>query len=78
MAATADQEGQAPLREPEGENVANDGVALVPAPLDPDGFNPDVKLPYGLLAEHVGRAMQDFLNFLGYINEELHTRGIDR
>jgi hypothetical protein len=37
-----------------------------------------VILPYGLLAEHVESAMQDFLNFLGYINEELQTRGIDR
>ncbi len=58
--------------------MADDGAALVPSPLDPDGFNPDVELPYGLLSEHVGRAMQDFLNFLGYINEELHTRSIDR
>ena len=38
--------------------MADDGDALVPVPLDPDGFNSDVKLPYGLLAEHVGRAMQ--------------------
>lgn len=58
--------------------MADDGDALVPVPLDPDGFNSDVKLPYGLLSEHVGRAMQDFLNFLGYINEELHSRDIAR
>jgi hypothetical protein len=70
MAAMADQAGLDPLteREPEGENVADDGAALVPIPLDPDGFNPDLELPYGLLAEHVEQAMQDFLDFLGYIN----------
>jgi len=53
-------------------------AALTPEPLDPDGFNPDVELPYGLTAEQVGLAMQDFLNFLRYINEELHTRDIAR
>jgi hypothetical protein len=80
MAATTDQAGRTYLteQEPEEQNAADDDAALVPAPLDPNGFNLDVRLPYGLLVEHVESAMQDFLNFLGYINEELHTRGIDR
>jgi hypothetical protein len=52
--------------------------ALIPDPVDPQAFNPDADLPYGLTIEHVRLAMQDFLDFLGFINAELHARGIER
>jgi hypothetical protein len=45
MAATADQAGRANLaeQEPEGQNAADDGAALVLALLDPDSFNLDAR-----------------------------------
>ncbi len=49
-----------------------------PEPVNSGGFNPDVELPYGLTTEHVRRAMEDFVNFLGFINEQLHSRGLER
>lgn len=53
-------------------------AALTPEPVDPEGFNPAIELPYGLTTEHVRLAMEDFSNFLRYINAELHERGIER
>jgi hypothetical protein len=61
--------------------VDNNGLeraALLPEPLSEDGFNPDAELPYGCKPEHVRAAMQDFLDFLGFVNEQLHTRQIQR
>lgn len=53
-------------------------AACTPAPIHPDGFNPECVLPHGLTTEHVHLAMQEFVNFLGFINTQLNTRGIDR
>lgn len=53
-------------------------AALVPEAVDPDGFNPGIALPHGLAVEHVQRAMQDFVDFLGFINGQLHTKRYER
>lgn len=53
-------------------------LACTPHPVDPDGFNPDCDLPYGLSTRHVQQAMEEFTGFLGFINTQLHTRGIRR
>lgn len=53
-------------------------AALTPEALDPAGFNPDLVLPHGLTVEHVRRTMQDFVDFLGFINSQLHTRKFER
>lgn len=37
--------------------------ACTPYPVNPDGFNPKVELPYGLKNEHIFSAMLDFTNF---------------
>ncbi|MGH7510340.1 MAG: hypothetical protein ACREA0_13290 [bacterium] len=55
-----------------------DLFACTPVPLDPAGFNPKADLPYGLKTEHVRAAMEEFLGFLGFINEQLNGRGIPR
>ena len=47
-------------------------------PLHPDGFNRRASLPHGLTTAHVHAAMNDFVNFLGFINLQLHTREIER
>ncbi len=44
----------------------------------PEGFNPDAEIPYGLTIEHVRRAMNDFIDFLSFINTQLHTKQMPR
>ncbi len=52
--------------------------ACTPIPVNPNRFNPNCSLPYGLTVEHVYRAMEDFIDFLGFINQQLHSKGIPR
>jgi hypothetical protein len=52
--------------------------ACTPHPVHPGGFNRKAKLPHGLTTAHVQAAMNDFINFLGFINLQLHTRDIER
>lgn len=58
--------------------MMTEAEACTPHPLDPAGFNPHVALPYGLTTVHVQAAMQEFLDFLGFVNNQLHTRDIAR
>ena len=58
--------------------ASKEAAACVPAPLDPKKFNPKAKIPYGVTVEHVGKAMQEFIDFLGFINTQLHTRKLER
>ncbi|MBK8257720.1 MAG: hypothetical protein IPK82_34255 [Polyangiaceae bacterium] len=53
-------------------------IACRPDPLDPDGFNHTARLPHGLSIDHVQRTMGDFLDFLGFVNSQLHTKKIQR
>jgi hypothetical protein len=53
-------------------------LACTPHPLDTGGFNPDAVIPHGLKPEHVRAAMEEFLDFLGFINGQLRTRDIQR
>ena len=53
-------------------------AACNPTPLNPTGFNHQVSLPHGLLADHVRSAMQGFLDFLGFINQQLHRKQLPR
>ncbi len=52
--------------------------ACTPEPLDGGGFNKSAILPCGLKVMHVRRAMEDFLDFLGFLNQQLHTRELPR
>lgn len=52
--------------------------ACIPQPLNLNGFNPDAKLPYGVSTDHIRSAMTDFLDFLGFIDQQLYTKGINR
>lgn len=49
-----------------------------PEAVDPKGFNPKCKLPYGVTCEHVAKAMSDFVEFLGFINALLKTKEMSR
>jgi len=53
-------------------------AACTPQTVLPENFNPNAMLPYGLLNEHIFRAMRDFSEFLGSINHQLHAKGIER
>ena len=53
-------------------------LACTPVPVNPDLFNPNCTLPYGLTLEHIRQAMEDFVDFLGFINQQLHVKGIPR
>ena len=52
--------------------------ACIPHPINSEGFNAHARLPYGLSIEHVHNAMQECLDFLGFINHKLHERGLKR
>lgn len=56
----------------------SEAEACTPLPLRAEAFNPTSNLPYGLEVAHVHRAMLDFIDFLGFINTQLNTRGIQR
>lgn len=52
--------------------------ACTPELLDKDGFNPLAVLPYGLKADHMRAAMQEFIDFLGFVNVQLYSKNIPR
>ena len=53
-------------------------IACTPHPVDPDGFKQRAALPYGLSTQHIYQAMNAFVDFLGFINQQLHTKGLGR
>jgi hypothetical protein len=55
-----------------------EAAACDPAPIDPSGFNPGAKIPFGMKPEHVRKAMQEFIDFLGFINRQLLTKKMER
>ncbi len=52
--------------------------ACSPQPIDPRAFNVRAYLPYGVRLENVRQAMVDFVDFLGFLNTQLHERGLPR
>ncbi|MCP4357970.1 MAG: hypothetical protein GY796_08145 [Chloroflexi bacterium] len=52
--------------------------ACIPIPINSGQFNPSCNLPYDLTVAHVTSAMIDFIDFLGFINQQLHTKQIPR
>jgi hypothetical protein len=53
-------------------------AACNPVPVDPSGFNPAARMPYGLQPAHIQAAMSSFVDVLGFINGQLHSNGIER
>ena len=53
-------------------------AACTPQPVWRDGFNAMAVLPYGCATEHILRAMSDCVDFLGFVNTQLHTRQTPR
>jgi hypothetical protein len=53
-------------------------AAYLPQLCDPSGFNPAAQLPYGCTTDHIRQAMDEFIEFLGFVNQQLATKGIQR
>jgi hypothetical protein len=53
-------------------------AACTPHPLDRRNLNGRAKIPHGLTSRHVFAAMQEYIDFLGFINGQLATRDISR
>src|SRR5688572_19914766 len=53
-------------------------VACTPTPVRLDKFNKAAKIPHGLTTEHIFEAMNEFINFIGFINTQLNTKNIQR
>ncbi len=53
-------------------------LACTPEPIDRARLNEGAIIPYGCTTEHIFQAMKDFVDFLGYINGQLHANGYDR
>jgi len=53
-------------------------AACIPHPIHPEGFNTNVELPYGLTTEYVRLAMQEFQDFLGFVNTQLNVKNLQR
>jgi len=55
-----------------------EGAACQSVPLNPNGFNQNTKIPFGLQTDHIRSAMQEFLDFLSFVNTSLHSKQIPR
>jgi hypothetical protein len=53
-------------------------AACTPIPVDRKGFNGKAEIPYGVTTAHVRQAMEEFIDFLAFVNSQLHTKKIDR
>lgn len=53
-------------------------IALIPKPVDRSHLNTSAVLPYGLTASHIASAMDDFIDFLGFLNQQLAARQLPR
>ncbi len=56
----------------------SEAIASQPVPVETNSFNPDADLPYGCITQHVHSAMNDFIDFLGFINQQLYSKGLER
>lgn len=65
-----------PLTEAEYQRL--EVAACTPIQIDPNGFNPATDLPYGLKVAHIQVAMQEFIDFLGFINIQMNGRNLPR
>jgi len=53
-------------------------AARTPIPVDRRFLNRNARIPHGCTSDHVFAAMEEFVDFLGFINTQLATRAIPR
>lgn len=56
----------------------NEEIACTPVPVKRNGFNTKAEIPHGMKSTHIRHAMEEFIDFLGFINCQLHTKQIER
>lgn len=59
-------------------NPELESKALLPHRVDRRWLNPVCRLPYNLEVEHIFQAMNDFVDFLGFFNQQLHIKNYPR
>ncbi len=52
--------------------------ACVPVPVSRNGFNSRAIIPHGCTTDHIYQAMMEYISFLQFVNEQLHTKGLVR
>lgn len=57
---------------------ALEAMACTPIPVEPIGFNSSAVIPYRLSIEQIRRAMSDFVDVLGFLNQQLSTKDLPR
>ena len=55
-----------------------EAYACQPHPVALNGFNQSAVLPYGCNIQHIHLAMNGFIEFLGFINQQLYTKRLER
>ena len=50
---------------------------IAPLPVDRGGINPACQIPYGLTSEHIYKSMEDYVDFLTFLNKQLGSGPID-
>jgi hypothetical protein len=55
-----------------------EAAACIPSAIHFDHFNLRAEVPYGCTLQHLYAAMNDFIEFLGFINHQLYTKGLQR
>ncbi|HTU17154.1 MAG TPA: hypothetical protein VMG10_03770 [Gemmataceae bacterium] len=53
-------------------------AACTPVPIKRDRFNPCAVIPYGLDIDAIYQSMVEFTDFLGFINTQLNSKGVQR
>jgi hypothetical protein len=53
-------------------------LACTPVPIRANGFNGKAEIPLGVKPIHIRKAMQDFIDFLGFVNSQLNRKAIER
>lgn len=55
-----------------------ESAACMPVAVSVGQFNSEAAIPFGLTVQHIQKAMGEFVEFLGFINAQLHTKKIER
>jgi hypothetical protein len=53
-------------------------IACQPHTVKSEYFNSNTCLPYNCTIEHIRQAMNEFTEFLGFINQQLYSKSIQR
>lgn len=55
-----------------------EAAACRPAQVHMEHFNPSAEIPFGVTPEHLCSAMNEFIGFIGFLGQQLHTKQLMR